>query len=147
MVTNPTELKFGAHMNIKHMLIPTLLSVFLLILASNSFAESAKFEGVNHQEFASLNANQNPMIIDVRTPEEYAQGHVPGAINVPLATVSDNLDMFSDKQKPVVMYCRSGRRAAEALGILADAGNSNLYHLEGDIAAWEEAGKPMEMPE
>nr|WP_136251856.1 rhodanese-like domain-containing protein [Ningiella ruwaisensis] len=89
---------------------------------------------------------ESVMIVDVRTPEEYAEGHVPGAVNIPLASVSENLEKFGAKEQEIVVYCRSGRRAGQALNMLADAGFENLYHLEGDIMAWEKAGREMAYP-
>lgn len=83
-----------------------------------------------------------PVILDVRTPEEYAAGHVPGAINIPHDQVRARLaEIDSAKDQPIVVYCRSGRRAAQALATLHDAGFSRLLHMTGDMLAWDqEAG-------
>lgn len=60
--------------------------------------------------------------VDVRTPEEYAGGHVPGAINIPLDQIQSRLDEFKEMPKPVVAYCRSGARSGMATSILKGAG-------------------------
>jgi phage shock protein E len=60
--------------------------------------------------------------VDVRTTEEYAGGHVPGAINIPLHQIQDRLDEFKNMPKPVVAYCRSGVRSGMAISILKEAG-------------------------
>ena len=89
----------------------------------------------------------NALILDVRTPEEYARGHVPGAVNIPHTEVEARLDELSgDKDRPVVVYCERGGRAGQAEATLLAAGFTDLRHLEGDMSAWREAGRPTEMP-
>lgn len=84
-------------------------------------------------------------ILDVRTPEEYAEGHVPNAINVPHDQVEARLaELEAHKNGPVVLYCKSGRRAGLAAEALAKAGFTNLQHLTGDMQAWSAAGLPVE---
>lgn len=85
------------------------------------------------------------LILDVRTPEEYAAGHVPNAINVPHDEIEAHLaELEARKNGPVVVYCKSGRRAGLAAEALAKAGFTNLLHLTGDMEAWTAAGLPIE---
>ncbi|WP_395340588.1 rhodanese-like domain-containing protein [Ningiella sp. W23] len=119
-----------------------VLGVFSLLITNTALANVITELG--HEQFESL-AEQS-LIVDVRTPEEYAKGHVPGAVNIPLATVSDSLALFGNDEQQIVVYCRSGYRAGKALEKLANAGYTNLYHLEGDITGWIEADKPLEIP-
>jgi rhodanese-related sulfurtransferase len=85
------------------------------------------------------------VVLDVRTPEEYAAGHVPGAVNVPHDQVEARIaELAPLRDKDVVVYCRSGKRAGMALGVLEKAGFRKLGHLEGDMNAWSEAGRPIE---
>lgn len=60
----------------------------------------------------------NPTIVDVRTPGEFAGQHVPGAINIPLNEVSNRIDEFKELPKPIIAYCRSGNRSGMAVAIL-----------------------------
>ncbi|MGE3667029.1 MAG: rhodanese-like domain-containing protein [Steroidobacteraceae bacterium] len=77
------------------------------------------------------------VILDVRTPEEFAAGHIPGAINVPHDQVPARLAEFAAwKDKTIVAYCRSGRRVGIALKALHDAGFTKLVHLAGDMPGW-----------
>lgn len=69
--------------------------------------------------------------MDVRTPEEYAGGHVPGAINIPLDEIQNRLDEFKDMPKPVVAYCRSGARSGMAASILKGAGVDDVINGGG----------------
>ncbi len=82
-------------------------------------------------------------VLDVRTAEEFAQGHVPGAVNIPQDQVASRLAEIP-KDKDVVLYCRTGRRTALAVETLEANGYTRLLHLEGDITAWMEKSRPIE---
>lgn len=84
-------------------------------------------------------------VLDVRTPQEYAEGHVPGAVNVPQEQLASRLAEVP-KDKDVVLYCKSGRRAGIAADVLAANGYTRLSHLEGDMPAWVAKGRPVEKP-
>ncbi|MCE3285586.1 MAG: hypothetical protein K0R70_1842 [Steroidobacteraceae bacterium] len=84
-------------------------------------------------------------VLDVRTPQEFAAGHVPGALNVPHDQLASRLAEVP-RDKDVVLYCRSGRRSALAADVLAANGYSRVSHLEGDMNAWVERGRPIEKP-
>lgn len=89
-------------------------------------------------------ANNNMVLLDVRTVDEYNEGHIAGAINISHNTVEDNLALLSQyKNKTVVVYCRSGRRAAFAENILRKNGFTKLQHLTGDMNGWLEAKLPV----
>jgi rhodanese-related sulfurtransferase len=81
-------------------------------------------------------------LLDVRTPQEYAEGHIAGAVNVPYDQLATRLAEVP-KDKDVVLYCRSGRRAGIAADVLAANGYTRLSHLEGDMNAWMEKGRPV----
>ena len=91
------------------------------------------------------NQDADLVVLDVRTPAEFAAGHVPGARNLPHDELPARLaELSSLKEKDVVLYCRSGRRTAIAVQTLRAAGFTKLLHLEGDIGAWEAAKQPLE---
>lgn len=82
-------------------------------------------------------------ILDVRSPDEYDSGHIPGSINIGHKEISSHLhDLEPHKAKNVVVYCEIGVRARMAQNTLARAGFANVYHLKGDMAAWRETGRP-----
>ena len=85
-------------------------------------------------------------VLDVRSPEEYASGHLPGAINIPYDQIASRIAEVP-KDQDVVLYCKSGRRAGIAAEVLAGQGYTRLQHLEGDIVAWVDKGRPVETPE
>ena len=84
-------------------------------------------------------------ILDVRTEEEWREGHLAMAVRVDV-----NQDGFSEKtralldpSKPVLVYCRSGSRSAKAAALLEELGFTEIHNLKGGITAWSEAGKPI----
>ncbi|MFD2165292.1 rhodanese-like domain-containing protein [Thalassotalea euphylliae] len=82
-------------------------------------------------------------VLDVRSAEEFSEGHVPGATNISHSTLADKLSMLpSDKSQLIVVYCRSGRRAGVAEDILANAGYTNVWHMDGDMKAWQRNNLP-----
>lgn len=88
-----------------------------------------------------------PVILDVRSPEEYAEGHIPGAINVPYDQIAANLDSLETfLTAEVVVYCRTGRRAGVAENALREAGFTQVFDLEGHMTSWNEAGLPVIVP-
>jgi rhodanese-related sulfurtransferase len=99
------------------------------------------------EELLAREARHDPalVVLDVRTPAEFAEGHVPGAINVPHDEVAQRLDELAPlRDKDVVVYCKSGRRAGLALKVLGEHGYTRLAHLSGDMQGWTAAGRPVE---
>lgn len=89
-------------------------------------------------------ADRALVVLDVRTPAEYAEGHVPGAINIPNAELAARVAELADaKSRDIVVYCRSGVRAAQALEVLDKAGFKRLFHLQGDYNRWTEEQRPV----
>lgn len=84
-----------------------------------------------------IKANKAGLILDVRTPEEYAEGHVPGAINIPYDHLGlRHTEIAAHKDKDIVLYCRSGRRVGIAASTLETMGFKKLQHLAGDMGGW-----------
>jgi len=87
--------------------------------------------------------NENFVIIDVRTPEEYVGGHIEKAINLDYysETFADELDQL-DKEKTYLIYCRTDQRSGEALDMMAELGFREVYNMLGGIVRWEEVKLP-----
>ncbi len=81
------------------------------------------------------------LLVDVRTPGEFKEGHIPGAVNIDLQRLGQRLNEIP-RDKPVVLYCRSGQRSSVAAGMLAQAGYDNIYDL-GGIITWRAQGLPV----
>jgi len=85
-----------------------------------------------------INKNNNILILDVRTKEEYARGHIPGAVNIPVNKLEQSLNkIYVYREKPVLVYCASGGRSPLAIRILINYGFSQLYHLYRGFSSWK----------
>lgn len=97
------------------------------------------------KDFAKYLTNDTVQLVDVRTPEEFAEGHIKGAknINVFDRNFIEEAQEELDKSRPVAVYCRSGKRSADAARLLTAKGY-HIANLEGGILAWKQAGEPIE---
>ena len=77
----------------------------------------------------------NAMIIDVRSGEEFASGYIDGAINIPVETISSINESVS-KDTVIILYCASGMRSSQAAKTLVDLGYTNVYNLDGGLINW-----------
>lgn len=94
-------------------------------------------------EFEAMFARDSTaQLLDVRTPEEFAEGHIGGAMNIDWKAdgFAQKAQEQLAKDRPVMVYCRSGRRSAEAAAVLEKLG-FKTYNLKGGILAWIDAGK------
>jgi rhodanese-related sulfurtransferase len=90
-------------------------------------------------------AGSSPLVLDVRTPEEYAAGHIPGARNIPYDQLAARLsELGVGHSDEIVVHCEGGKRAANAERTLADAGYTNVRDLQGHMRGWQQAGRPIE---
>ena len=103
------------------------------------------YQSVSADEFESLIANPEVQRLDVRTVAEYSEGHIAGSININVLDkgFAEVADSILQKDKPVALYCRSGRRSKEAAGILSKKGYK-VYDLDKGITGWVQAGKAVE---
>jgi rhodanese-related sulfurtransferase len=127
-----------------------LVALFLVSGAMLFWPEISKLIGVGGHEIGTLEAtrllNQSgTLVIDVRDEKEYAAGHLPRARHIPLNDLDKKAaELGKFKDKPVILTCRSGPRAASAARALRRAGFANVYQLKGGIAAWQQASLPLE---
>ena len=91
-------------------------------------------------EFARVVEEQRGIIIDVRTPEEYAAGHLSGAINLDYFSYEfwDEIEKL-DPEAPYYIYCRSARRSIRACTLMRNGGFTQVYNLEGGLVSWQES--------
>jgi rhodanese-related sulfurtransferase len=75
-------------------------------------------------------------LIDVRSPGEFAAGHLPGALNVPLGEIGSRADLLGPKDAPIILYCASGTRSAVARSTLTRRGFTQIFHL-GAMSRWK----------
>ncbi len=119
-----------------------------LLLSVLSLGLSANVTTIPQQALLDKIASDTPLLIlDVRTPEEYVEGHVPNAINIPHDEIKQQVSLIAQAEsegKEIVVYCRSGRRAGYVESVLHSSGIRSLHHLEGDMNAWTKSNHPTE---
>jgi rhodanese-related sulfurtransferase len=110
--------------------------------AANGTQALTAFSNVNVDEFQNLIADANMQLLDVRSRDEYDEGHIAGAalVDVNDSTFVEQAVAVLDKQRPVAVYCRSGRRSARAASLLTEQGYT-VTNLNGGVLAWQDAGK------
>ncbi len=92
--------------------------------------------GIKQLTPKELDQKKGVMLLDVRTDQEYEQGHIPGAVHVPLADIGDRVKKHK-KEKELVVYCQTGNRSIWAIKRLMGMGYKNLYNLKGGYSAWK----------
>jgi len=120
-------------------------ALFLALVACGSAAEEGTQTTTGAALAARIEAGSAPVILDVRTPEEFAAGHVKGAVNVPHDQLAERLaGLGLDPNAEVVVHCEKGGRAKAAEAVLHDAGFTRVVDLEGHMQGWRETGLPAE---
>lgn len=110
-------------------------------------SKDLKYKNFTSGQFQELIKDTNIQLVDVRTVAEFSEGHIPGSLNInvkdeerfPLA-----VDELLDKEKPVAVYCRSGRRSRTAAEFLIKKGFKKVYNLDKGILNWMEEGREVE---
>lgn len=138
--------------NIKSLMILAIVTV-ILVSCARFFSRGASrgdkllptpYTSVDADEFQTFIANPNVQLLDVRSQEEFDEGHIAGAL---LLDVSDSAFVekavqLLDVQRPVAVYCRSGRRSVRAACLLSD-NHYKVTNLNGGVIAWQDAGKAL----
>jgi rhodanese-related sulfurtransferase len=108
-----------------------IISLIVCILLLTACDEKG-FETIDSNSAMSL-IEDNAIVIDVRTVDEFNTGHIDGAINIPV----DSIDGISyDKDATIIVYCASGMRSSNAAKTLIDLGYTNVYNLDGGLINW-----------
>jgi phage shock protein E len=123
------------------------VAVLTLIGAAASFAQTSKpaVPKIDAEQFDKLRQKLDAVVLDVRTPEEFAAGHVPGAVNLSIAdpTFRKKLDAL-DKSKTYLVHCAKGIRSNRACNMMSSLGLCGLYDYKGGFEDWKKLGKPVE---
>lgn len=128
-------------------MIKTLYFMFFVcafalgLMACNGKAKD-NFKNLSADEFERLIQDDNIQVVDVRTVAEYSKGHLPASLNINVLddSFSATADELLDKDRPVAVYCRSGKRSRNAARIL-DKKGFKVYNLDKGFENWKELGK------
>ncbi len=123
------------------LVVVVLIAVLTFVMLRPATSAGKKLSPTEYQsQFATSNTPY--LLVDVRTADEFATGHIHGAVNIPLDTIETRLNEIPQTQ-PVVLYCHSGNRSGKAAQLLSSLGYKQIYDL-GGINAWTEQGYPIE---
>lgn len=124
--------------------------ITILLRGDNKFTEQSMVTYIDitvEQAHLMIINNEVSLVIDVRTLEEYTQGYISGAVNIPLDELEARISELENyKDKPIIVYCRSGVRSRLASEILVQENFKRVYNMLGGINSWIQAGYPVEKP-
>jgi rhodanese-related sulfurtransferase len=136
-------------LNIKTLLILAIVAIITIACATRRCKGSPTstmptFSNVDVDGFQTFIATPDVQLLDVRTPDEYADGHIAGAVLVDVneSDFEEKAVAVLDASRPVAVYCRSGRRSSRAASLLTARGYK-VTNLEGGVMAWQDAGKAL----
>lgn len=123
-------------------MIPFLLALLLLTGCGGNAADGS-YQQITQEKAKEMMDTQEVIILDVREQDEYDNGHIPGAVLLPVGTIDENTaaDVIPEKDSTVLVYCRSGNRSKTASAALADLGYTNIYEF-GGINTWPYETEP-----
>jgi phage shock protein E len=122
-----------------------LITLAAAIAIAGCSSSDAVLETVSPEAAAEVIASTpDVVVLDIRTPEEFAEGFIEGASNIDFyrSDFAGQLDVL-DKEVPYVVYCRSDNRSGQAMDVFADLGFTNVTEIDGGIVNWYESGLPI----
>ena len=123
----------------KKYILPLLLFVLLAMQSCVQCGTTGgSFKRLPVEEFKAFISSPDVQLVDVRTAEEYAAGHIEGSVNIDVMKGHEELATVLDPERPVALYCRSGRRSENAGWVLEKVFFKNVVDLEGGYNAWME---------
>jgi len=121
-----------------------IVAALLAALATACTTSKSKGQGaISAEQVKQQMTDLNTLLLDVRTPDEYKDGHIPGAKNIPVQELDRRLNEL-DRQKNVIVYCRTGHRSTKAFHILKQNGFSAVRNFKGSWTEWTRLGYPIE---
>lgn len=116
----------------------------LLVATLSACGSSSGAKNLGVDEFAAQVATPGVITLDVRTPGEFMEGHIDGAINIDFESGNfENEIAALDPNATYAVYCRSGNRSGQAVKVMSGAGFTNLVNLDGGVIDWANAGQPL----
>ncbi len=127
------------------MLVLAWIGLATAVVASAVKGALSPVKQVDHQAAVALINKQDAVVVDVRTPEEFAKGHIAGSHHMPLAQIEqgNTTEIDKHKEKPVIVVCESGDRADKAATKLVKAGFQQVYLLRGGLSQWRASNLPV----
>ena len=121
--------------------------VTFVVMGCQQTSENQGIQVVTSEEMQTLLSLDDVQLIDVRTPEEYAEGYIANFQNIDFFSETFDADILKlDKNKPVILYCKKGGRSAKCAEKMLEAGFVKIYDLQGGISKWEHDGHAVVKP-
>jgi len=121
-----------------------VLMIVLIIALTGCTSTTVGVTNMNVSEFSAKIAEAGVIVLDVRTPAEFAEGYIEGARLIDFQSGNfENEIALLDKNATYAVYCRSGNRSGQAAKIMQDAGFTNLFNLNGGVIDWANTGLPL----
>lgn len=125
-------------------LFAALILIILLIIMNESRRKLLGFKELGTNDAVRLMNGEGALMLDVREDKEFKEGHIINAVHIPLGLLEGRLKEIEEhKEKPVIVYCRTGQRAAKGATVLQRQGFKSIYKLNGGMMAWSDAGLPV----
>lgn len=122
-----------------------LIVIVLLITLEPMRKRASGVKSISAIELPQLVSHESGVVVDVGEVNEFKNGHIPNAINIPVEQIDSNLKKLQKhKEKPIILTCRSGQRSTKAANILKKHEFTNLYTLTGGLAAWQKENLPLD---
>lgn len=138
------------HENTPYIKIKDPETLVFMINGERATLQVREYRQPQYRELSAIEArtlirNLDPIILDVRTPWEYEQGHLPEARLIPVQSLQNRVDELEEhKNRDILVYCRSGNRSTVASKLLIDEGFNRIYNLRYGILEWEQKGYSLE---
>ena len=130
----------------KKSIILCALLIFVSVSSCKKESKKGEVKVVSVEEMQSLLELEDIQLVDVRTPEEYQEGYIENFQNIDFLSPTFEEDIAKlDKDKPVILYCKSGGRSASCAQKMLDAGFVKIYDLEGGISKWQHEGQEVKV--
>ena len=125
-------------------LVGAFVVVLMLVIKAEFEHQAGRANQMDPTAAIRLMNNDDAVVLDVREAADYSKGHIKNARNIPMSSFKSQLDSLKhDKDKPVLMYCRSGNVSGKACRILKKSGYTNVHNLAGGMLSWQDANLPL----
>jgi len=136
----PRFLEYLSH----HPYLAGITLIVALIAVAFELFQRSRNGGLSNNQVIALQ-NKGALLLDVRTDEEFAGGHIVDARHIELSQLATSIDSIKKyREKPVIVYCETGNRSAQALKTLKDQGFTQAFNLAGGLAQWRQDNLPLD---
>lgn len=126
-----------------HIFLFVALLVVIILLVQNLLADGGKYN-IPPGEATGMINRDDAVVVDVRPMNDFSTGHIINAINIPANTLQKQISRLEkEKEKPIIIACRSGSQSAAACKTLRKSGFEKVYNLRGGMMAWQSANLPI----